>query len=192
MIASLRTKHAKLLFAFFAAVGITTGAFFLASHLTESGSLGQFVAGSGIFGAIAIAFVSGLNFVVPVPPATFAPIFIESGVNPYLVVIGFVIGTTIADSIGYLLGWVGRGSAETNHPKLAKRLHEFMTQHTHLVLPLAFIYFAVAPLPNEIILIPLALSGYRYRDLLIPMIAGTIIHHPILVFGYQSVFNYLF
>ena len=188
----LPTKHLKLLFVLLAAAGITAGAFFLAGHLTESGWVEGFVSRSGIIGAIVVAFVCGLNFIVPVPPATFAPIFIEAGVSPYLVITGFVIGTTIADSLSYLLGWIGKTYAESAYPKTTERLHRFMDRHAYYVLPVTFAYFAFAPLPNEILLIPLALSGYRFRMLLIPMVLGSVFHHSLLVLGYQSVFEWLF
>ena len=171
---------------------VTAIAFFLADMITTNESFRSVITESGVFGAIAIAFICGLTFVVPVPPATFAPVFLEAGLSIPLVVMGFVVGTMAADTIGYVLGWVGKSYAETAHPRITKRLHECMHAHTHVVLPFAFVYFAVAPLPNELILVPLALSGYRYRTLVLPMLFGTIIHHTLLVLGYQTVFERLF
>lgn len=176
-----------------AALGlITFGAFLLADSLTESSPLAQFLRNAGFVGTILVGIIGGLNPIVPIPPATFAPLFLESGVSVYAVIAGFVIGTTIADMIGYALGRFGKRYADTSFPEFTARMHEFLTSHTRLVLPATFAYFAFAPLPNEFILIPLGLSGYAYRTLIIPIILGNIVHHTILVIGYVQVFNYFF
>lgn len=171
---------------------ITLLAFFAAAALDESGWLRSFVESAGVFGILTVAFISGLNAFVPVPPATFAPLFLEAGFHPATVIACFVIGTFLADSVGYALGWFGRGYAESSFPKLTARIGEFLARHARLVMPITFLYFAFAPLPNEIILIPLALAGYSYRPLIVPIILGNIVHHTILVFGYQQVFQFLF
>ncbi|MEX0917650.1 MAG: hypothetical protein WDZ93_00685 [Candidatus Paceibacterota bacterium] len=188
----MKRSPVRVLFILAAGAALTAGAFYAANAVTENEMLKAFVVNAHIFGAIVIAFISGLNFIVPVPPATFAPIFLEAGVSMYIVVAGFVIGTTLADSLGYFFGWVGKRYADSSYPAFTERLHDFLGEHHRLVLPVTFAYFAFAPLPNELILIPLALAGYRFRVLIIPMILGNIFHHSLLVFGYQSVFLWLF
>ena len=171
---------------------ITFASFLLADALSSNIQLRNVITSAGIFGPILVALVSGLNPLLPMPPSTFAPLFIESGFSPALVIAGFVIGTTVADSIGYFIGWIGSGYANRSYPEYTERISRFLFDHHHWVLPVTFLYFTFAPLPNEIILIPLALSGYHYRILIIPIIIGNIIHHTLLVLGYQTVFTFFF
>lgn len=171
---------------------LTFAAFHLADSLSTSGPLRSFIETSGVLGMVFVAVISGLNPFVPLPPATFAPLFQEAGFSTITIIACFVIGTTIADTAGYLFGWLGKHHADTKHPTLTARVYQFLTDHERMVFPATFLYFAAAPLPNEIILIPLALAGYAYRKLIIPIIVGNIVHHAILVYGYQNIFGWLF
>lgn len=173
-------------------VALTVLAFFAASNLDERGLLHSLIETTGVFGIVLVAIASGLNAFVPLPPATFAPLFLEAGFSHTTIIACFVIGTFIADSIGYAIGWFGRDYAQTSFSRIAERIHVFLENHSRLVIPFAFIYFALAPLPNEVILIPLALSGYPYRTLILPIILGNILHHTLLVYGYENVFKWLF
>lgn len=175
-----------------AIVAISVSAFFLASNLENNIAFRNFVESAGIFGVILVAFICGLDAFVPIPPATFAPLFLEAGFSHTLVIFGFVVGTLMADSVGYLLGWYGRDYTHSSFPRLTKKLHEFLKQHSHLVQPVIWLYAALAPLPNEILLIPLALSGYSYKKLILPLIIGSIFHHSVMVFGYQNLFKLFF
>lgn len=171
---------------------VTFGAFVLADSLTPESQLYQAIQTMGFFGIVALGIATGLNPVVPIPAATFAPVLLESGVSVYAVIAGFVIGTTIADSIGYALGWFGRMYTSTEYPQVTRRVNDFLTNHTQWVVPAACVYFAFAPLPNELILIPLALAGYPYTKLILPVLLGNTIHHTLLVLGYGRLFNYFF
>lgn len=188
----MSAKQGKVLAVIAAFSCITAGAFVLADAITESPGWLETVRSLGIMGTILIGIVTGLNAFVPIPPATFSPLFIESGLSPLLVIAGFVIGTTIADSLGYLLGWFGQGYAEDSYPKITAYLRDMFEKHARAVPLLAFAFFSLAPLPNEIALIPLALIGYRYEKLLAPLLLGNIIHHSIMVFGYAKIFSVIF
>ena len=185
-------KHWKMILAVTTFLAITGGAFFLAGNINENEWLTSAVKNLGLVGTIVIGIVCGLNAFVPIPPATFAPLFIESGLSPLLVILGFVIGTTIADSIGYLIGRLGQGYVKDNHPKVTNYLLNLFKSYERLIPVFLFIYFAIAPLPNEIILIPLALIGYKYKKLIVPLIIGNVIHHTMMVFGYSTVFSWFF
>lgn len=171
---------------------ITFGAFFFAENISTEGAVAQTIQSLGIFGIIFLALISGLNPFLPVPSATFAPLFLEAGFSIYAIIAGFVIGTTIADTIGYTVGWLGSSYANTKFPKLTERIQDFLNEHERFALPATFAYFAFAPLPNELILIPLALSNVSYKKLIIPIIIGNTIHHTILVFGYKELFGLFF
>lgn len=188
----MKNHHLKIILAIAIFALITTAAFLAANTLQENSALQDYVKSTGILGVMVVGVLCGLNAFMPIPPATFAPLFIESGLSPLMVVGGFVIGTTIADSIGYLLGLLGQGYVNYHHPKVTNYLRRLSVRHAGYIPFIIFGFFALAPLPNEIILIPLALIGYRYKKLLLPLILGNIIHQSIMVFGYASLFSFLF
>lgn len=173
-------------------LAFTVGAFFLADSIAENDNVREFVRGLGVFGVILTGLASGLNAFVPIPPATFAPLFLEADIPRLVVISGFVIGTTIADSIGFFLGRLGRGYASTHHPAITNKLQAWMEGHMNLIPFIIFVFFLLAPLPNETILIPLAVIGYQYRRLIVPLILGNIGHHALMVYGYETVFGWWF
>lgn len=171
---------------------ITIGAFFLAESITQNDSMRSFVQSLGIFGVVLVGLATGLNALVPIPPATFAPLFLEAGLSEWVVIIGFVVGTTTADSLSFLLGWFGSGYAKDHYPNFTKRLGVWLEKHCRLIPFIVFGFFTLAPMPNETILLPLALAGYQYRKLIGPLILGNIIHHTLMVYGYQNLFEFFF
>lgn len=185
-------KYLKLTGIIVAFLTITVAAFFLAETINDNETIRDFVQKLGLFGAIFIGIIGGLNAFVPIPPATFAPLFLEAGMSELLIITGFTIGTYVADSVGFLLGWLGSSYANTHYPDMAKRLESFMTKHQHYIPFIIFTFIALAPLPNETILIPLAIMGYQYKKLIIPLIVGNFLHHTIMVYGYAELFSIFF
>lgn len=188
----MKNPHWKIILVIAVFALITGAAFFAANTLQENSALQDYVKSAGILGVIVVGLLCGLNAFVPLPPATFAPLFIESGLSPLMVVSGFVIGTTIADTIGYFLGVLGSGYVNSHHPKVTNYLQRLFERHERYIPFFIFGFFALAPLPNETILIPLALIGYQYKKLLLPLLLGNIIHQSIMVFGYSRIFSILF
>lgn len=185
-------KYLRLVAVIMAFLAITIGAFFLAETITENETIRDFVQSLGILGVILVGLVGGLNAFVPIPPATFAPLFLEAGMSTFMIIGGFIIGTTIADSIGFMIGWLGSSYTSTHHPELTERLQSFMKKHERLIPYIIFGFFMLAPVPNETILIPLAIMGYRYKKLIVPLIIGNTVHQSLMVYGYSSMFAWLF
>lgn len=188
----MKNSHWRIVLVIAIFAFITTAAFFGANALQENTALQAYVKSAGLLGVIVIGVLCGLNALIPLPPATFAPLFIEAELSPLMVVGGFVVGTAIADSLSYLLGWFGRGYVNDKHPKVTRYFTKILTTYETWAPYVIFAYFSLAPLPNEIILIPLALLGYQYKKLLLPLIIGNVIHQSIMVFGYSSLFSFFF
>lgn len=173
------------LFAFFLAVS-----FALALYVATNGEARQIVEEFGYVGVLLLAIVSGFNIILPVPAATFTPVFLAAGLDITLIIVFLVIGTTVADIVGYLIGAFGRQLGKEKFPHWYDQLARLNKTRKALVLPFVFLWAAVVPLPNELILIPLALLGYQFRTLIIPLITGTIINQTILARGIDSVFSF--
>lgn len=185
-------KYLKLAIVIFAFLAVTLGAFILAESITENEALRDLIKKLGIFGIVFVGLLGGLNAFVPVPPATFAPLFLEAGMSELFIVIGFAVGTYIADSTGFLLGWLGSSYATSNYPKVTNRLRSFMEKHQRYIPFTIFGFIVLAPLPNETILIPLAIMGYKYKKLILPLIIGNLMHHTLMVLGYSTFFDWVF
>lgn len=182
----------KLLPLLLAFLIITSGAFYIAYVISHSQEWQTVIQNWGILGMLFLSFVSSINAFIPIPPAAFAPMFLSAGFSYFTVIACFTIGTAGADSLSYVFGWFGRGHAKEHHAWLIQKLDQFIQGHKTLILPATFMYMAFAPLPNEYIMIPLALAGYQYRQLLLPLAIGNFTYFTWTVYGFDTIFDWFF
>lgn len=166
-------------------------ALYYAQTLTESSAIISLVEKFGYFGVLITGIVAGLNTFIPLPAATFAPLFIGAGLSVPLIILGLTLGTLIADSIGFALGHVSRELIETKYPKLFSFFTTLQQEHSKWIIPVVILYASFVPFPNEAILIPLALAGVKFRSIVIPLVIGNLIHQIILVYGITTIFELL-
>lgn len=165
---------------------------YLAEFVATNGMAQNLVADFGYLGILTIAVISGVNVLLPVPAATFVPIFTAAGLSLPVVILMLVIGTTIADYIGYFLGRWSRDFAIAHYPNTYRRVLSINEHHHSLIIPFVFVYAALIPFPNEAIIIPLALVGMRFKTLLLPLVLGNIINQTALALGASNIFQLLF
>ena len=165
---------------------------FLANFVARNEIAQELVGNFGYIGVTIIAIVSGLNILVPVPAAAFVPIFTAAGLWLPFIIAALVIGTTIADLVGYYFGRWSKSFIESHYPRTYTRIKVLDERHHNWILPTVFLYAALLPFPNEAIIIPLALLGFRFRTFLWPLVAGTIINQTALAYGATNIFELLF
>lgn len=169
-----------------------TAIFFLADYVASSTVAQNLVSQFGYFGVAALATIAGLNVLVPVPAATFTPVFLAAGLWMPLIILTLVIGTLIADVIGFVFGRWSRSYVELHYPNSYRRISFLYTHHRHLILPAVFLYAAIIPFPNEAMLIPLAIMGFRFEQLLLPLFLGNAVNQTVLAYGSTNIFSFLF
>lgn len=168
------------------------GALFLADHIASNSTAQIMVEQFGYFGILAISIVSGLNLLLPLPAPLFVPVFTAAGYPLISVIATIAIGITIADSIAYCIGVLGKKFTEQHHPKVLAFLKRIQEQNHVFIIPVVFLYSALVPLPNEIIMIPLAMMGFAYTKIIIPFVLGTIVYVSVLAYGAQNIFELFF
>ena len=146
----------------------------------------------GYLGVIMAGVIGGLNTVIPMPPAALTPLFVSLGLSFPIIVVMLTVGTLIADYVGFALGHVSREMMKLKHPRLFTFFLNLKERHHRIVTLTVFLYAAIMPIPNEIILIPLALSGIRFRFLLLPLLFGNLISQAALSYGFTGLFDVLF
>jgi len=186
-------RHTLKILAIAAIIAISLiASFFFADFVTESEEAQALVEQTGYLGMLALSIIAGLNLFVPIPAGTFAPIYAAAGFPLPAIIAVLVIGTTIAGSIGYLIGALGKQVARLKYPKIQERIQTFACRHHALILPTVFLYASLSPFPNEVILIPLALAGIKFRYLILPLILGNLVYQTLYVYGTNGLFHYLF
>jgi membrane protein YqaA with SNARE-associated domain len=169
-----------------------TGSFFLAAYVRDSSVAQALVSQFGYIGVLMLAVVAGLNAFIPIPAATFTAVFTAAGLQLPIIVLMLVLGTLIADFTGYIFGRWGRELVTKKYPKTYRMITTITVTHRRW-LPLFITgYAAFIPLPNETIVIPLAISGIRFETMLIPLLIGNAINQTALAYGIHNIFSWLF
>ena len=139
--------------------------------------------GLGYPGIFAAAAISGFNLVVPVPVIAFFPFFMEVGLDPVMTVVVIAIGMTAGDLVGYLVGRAARDMVRPKDGGVIRRLESLRERHPYLPLAAMFLYASFAPIPNEVLVLPLAFLRYPVGGILVAVLAGNMIFNGLIALG---------
>lgn len=141
----------------------------------------------GYPGLFVVSSVSGFNVLVPIPVIAFFPFLVEAGLDPVPAVLVIGAGMTVGDMVGFLLGRAGRKIVEK--PQWMLRLERLRERHRLAPYVLLFVYAAIAPLPNELVVIPMALIGFRWFGVLSAALGGNLIFNSLAAAGFHGFFS---
>lgn len=187
-----RKNWNRLLFTSVLLLLTITAVFHLAQFIIADATAQNLVQNFGYWGVLLVSYIAGLNALVPVPAGSFVPIFVAGGLAMPLIITMLVIGTFLADMTAYLLGVLGRKIATNKYPKLIHYSSILKEKNNFYVVLGVFLYASFSPLPNELILVPLALMGTPIWLLVPPLIVGTIIYQGAFALGITGLFNLWF
>lgn len=185
----IKTPYKILIVVLAMCVGIG-GSFLLTNYVLDNESSQLFIQDFGYVGVFILSFIAGLNFIIPIPAATFVPVFTAGGMPLPIIIALLALGTLAASLLAYTIGHFSRNLASTHYPKIQAKLLESYEKHKKL-LPY-FIFFAASfiPLPDEIYLAPLGVIGVPIRTFIFPLIIGIIIYQSLSAFGISNIFTY--
>jgi membrane protein YqaA with SNARE-associated domain len=172
---------------------VVAAAFYLARLASGSEVIQEMVASYGYVGIYFIALLSGFNIVVPLPAASFIPLFLESGLSFFPTAFLIASGMTTADAIGFYLARKGRKLiSDSWDEKLFQKFQSLPEKYYRYPLAGLFIFAAIVPLPNELLLIPMAFFfGYGLKELVPVMLAGNLIFNILFAKGLLNIFEAL-
>lgn len=129
--------------------------------------MAKIVTDYGYFGAFLISIFGNFTVFFPVPHAITIYAF-GSVLNPLLLGFTCGIGSTIGEFSAYIIGWSGRTVLEERYGKRLESAKLLIQQYGML----AIFLFALLPLPDDLILIPLGILRYDLRKAMISMFIG--------------------
>lgn len=165
--------------------------FSFARVVQENESIRNLINSYGYVGVFVISLISGFNLVVPIPAASFLPVFLEAGLKYPVTILLITLGMTMADSIAYFVGGVGKDvlSQSPAAERRVARLIKIRDQHSWIPLAFLFIFASIAPVPNEVLLVPFAFLGYRYLYIIPIVFAGNLIFNVLYSAGVINLFR---
>jgi len=139
----------------------------------------QYLAGTyGYFGIFLISLIGALSIFFPIPYTVI--IFTLGGTfEPLWIAVAAGIGSALGEFSGYLLGFGGRRVIGERYKKKMEFLMKLFDRFGSIVIFL----FALTPLPDDLLFIPLGVIRYSLVRALVPALIGKICMNFIVAYS---------
>jgi membrane protein YqaA with SNARE-associated domain len=134
----------------------------------------------GYLGIFLISLFGAMSIFVPIPYTVV--IFILGGLqtfNPLLIAVAAGVGSTIGEFSGYLIGAGGRKVISDRYKKKMNFLVKLFNKYGAVVI---FI-FALTPLPDDLLFIPLGVLRYSLLRAFVPALIGKFLSNLIIAYS---------
>lgn len=145
----------------------------------------------GYFGVFLVSIVGTMAIVVPIPYTLVILTLGAAGWDPLMLAVAGGFGSAIGEFAGYLLGYYGRRIVSRER----QRKMDFLLKLFGRYSPVAIFVFALTPLPDDLLFIPLGILRYSPVKAFVPALLGKFLMCYILAsFGkvYGDVLTFLF
>jgi hypothetical protein len=143
------------------------------------GAPGMFVAG----------VIGNASVLVQVPyTLPLLSVALDGATLPHLLVLGLACG--VGAGVGEIISYVIADAILTRTPGLPdSRVYQWIERNTdrHPVLTkLAIFVWAVTPLPDDTVIVPLAMVDYGVRRIALPLFTGKVVHNLVIAFAFYQ------
>jgi membrane protein YqaA with SNARE-associated domain len=132
----------------------------------------------GYLGIFFLSFIGALSVVFPIP-YTIVIYLMGSFLDPLLIAVSGGLGSAFGELAGYVLGYYGRMLIGEER----RRKMDYMLKIFDRYGVAAIFLFALTPLPDDLLIIPLGIMRYNPVKFLIPCILGKTLMCLILALG---------
>jgi len=124
-----------------------------------------------------MSFIGASSIIFPIP-YTIIIFMIASKYNPILLAVAGGTGAALGEFTGYLLGFYGRKVLSQERQRKMEALVKLFGRYG----PLAIFAFALTPLPDDLLFIPLGILRYKFIKAFIPALLGKILMISLLAY----------
>jgi membrane protein YqaA with SNARE-associated domain len=143
----------------------------------------QFAHQFGYLGVFIISFIGSVSVVFPIP-YTIVIYLLGAVLNPFFVAVSGGLGSALGEFSGYALGYYGRTVVSEERRKKMDYMVKLFDRYG----PAAIFLFALTPLPDDLLFIPLGVMRYPFWKAFIPALFGKVLMTFILAYsGQQSI-----
>jgi membrane protein YqaA with SNARE-associated domain len=132
----------------------------------------------GYLGIFVASFLGAVSIVIPVP-YTILIVMMGKILNPIFLALSAGLGAALGEMFGYMLGYYGRAVISDERKRKVDYILKIFKRYGSL----AIFIFALTPLPDDLILIPLGIMHYSFIKAFIPCFLGKIVMSLILAYG---------
>jgi len=132
----------------------------------------------GYLGIFLVSLIGASSIIIPIP-YTILIFFMSKILDPTLVAISAGIGSAIGEFFGYFLGYYGRAFVSEE----GKRKMDYILKVFRRYGAITIFIFALTPLPDDLLFIPLGIMHYNFLRGFVPCLLGKILMCFILAYG---------
>ncbi len=161
------------------------------SELSFTETLKDLATQFGFFGVFLVSLIGTVSIVIPIPYTVVILLLGIEGWDPLMLTLAGGFGSAIGELMGYLLGYYGRRIISKERQRKMDYLLKIFGKYT----PIAIFIFALTPLPDDLLFIPLGILRFSLLKSFIPALIGKIVMVYILAsFGrvYGDLLSMLF
>jgi membrane protein YqaA with SNARE-associated domain len=134
----------------------------------------------GYLGIFLISLIGAMSIFVPIPyPVVIFILGASSSFDPLLIAVAAGLGSAIGEFSGYLLGMGGRKVISDKY----KKKMDFITKLFKKYGSVAIFVFALTPLPDDLLFIPLGVMRYNLLRAFIPALLGKFFSNLIIAYS---------
>lgn len=144
----------------------------------------------GYLGAFIGSLLGNITIALPTPYALLVAA-LGTNLNPFILGIVSGLGSTIGEVVSYFVGYAGRKIMNEQQKERLEIVKRLLEKYGFLTI----ILFAVTPLPDDLILVPMGMMRFDLKTLVFTVWIGkTILALFLAYIGYYSVdyFDFLF
>jgi len=138
---------------------------------------------AGQYGYLGIFFISFLGTASIIFPIPYTIIIFTIGslrsLDPLLIAISGAAGSALGEFTGYFLGYYGRAIVNQERQK---KMNHILKVFSHYGAVSIFL-FALTPLPDDLLFIPLGIMRYSFLKAFLPSFLGKMLMCSILAYG---------
>ncbi|MGQ9461024.1 MAG: YqaA family protein [Candidatus Bathyarchaeaceae archaeon] len=138
----------------------------------------QFAHQFGYFGIFFISLIGAASIVFPIP---YTLIIYLSGafLDPFFVAVSGGLGSALGEFSGYVLGYYGRVVLSEDRQRRMDYMMKVFQRYGFA----GIFLFALTPLPDDLLFIPLGIMRYRFMKAFVPAFLGKMMMCFILAYG---------
>lgn len=141
------------------------------------------------FGVFLISLIGTMSIIIPIP-YTFVILTLgmRGAMDPFLLTVAGGLGSGVGEFSGYLLGYYGRAVVSE---KRRRKIDYIVRILENRYGPVVIFLFALTPLPDDLLFIPLGVLRYKFVKAFIPCFLGKLLMCGILAYGGKLYYNVL-
>jgi membrane protein YqaA with SNARE-associated domain len=125
----------------------------------------------GFFGVFLVSLIGTMSIVIPIPYTVVILLLGIEGWDPIMLTVAGGLGSAIGELMGYLLGYYGRRIISEERQRKMDYLLKLFGKYT----PIAIFVFALTPLPDDLLFIPLGILRFSLVKAFIPALLGKVL-----------------